>query len=192
MIEDNLEAIGIEVLVELDDPAGFFGPPIDHSIPGDGRLLRGDWDISEWSYIALPGLSGLIWWHWLFDMSPDFPYFHNAMRWGTPEVTGVVDNPDTPGDETVINHPASAVINEFTARFREITLEADQTIDDERLRSLILEAEQIVAAEVVMIPLFSNPILFAVWTDEIGGYIPISDGLTHLSYRVDLAYRADR
>jgi ABC-type transport system substrate-binding protein len=192
-IADMLDAVGIETRVELEDADLFFGVSRSlGTIIGDGRLLRGEWDLSEWSYIALPGLSGLIWWHFLFDMDPDWPGFHNPMYWGTPEVTGWEDNPATPGDETVWNRPASSAIDEFTRRFREITIEANSTIDENRLTALILEAEQIVADQVVIIPLFSNPTAFAVWTDEVADYEPISPGLTHYSYEVELAYRLDR
>ena len=72
VIAEMLEEVGVETQVTLHDASLFFGNQnwIDFSIPGEGVLLGAEWDLAEWSYIALPGLSGLIWWHWLFDMDP--------------------------------------------------------------------------------------------------------------------------
>jgi len=134
-------------------------------------LDNGKWDLGEWAWVGSPGLSGLIGIHDVFDPEGPPPDGSNFYRWGTPD---------------------SSVQDDATARFAEIRDEMNATVDDKELVALINEAENILADNVVIFPLYSRLDPGAVWEDTIGGFKhnPTSAGITWNMeewYRVDLA-----
>lgn len=127
---------GIEVTVELEERALFFG----------NSVAEGTWDIGEWAWIARQGRAGLVRsLQELFYLRP--PSGLNYYRWsdlGEP-------NPDA-------------------QRAQEILAGLDTVVDEQELRTQILEVERILADQVVIIPLYTEPDVGVVWADEIVGY----------------------
>ncbi len=114
------------------------------------------------------------------------------MRWCTPEVTGVPDDPATPGDDTAINHPAGSGCDEFSDRYAEIHAALATTAGVEDLTNLLHEAETILADRMIVLPLFQNPTSTLVWSDEIAGYVPTSRNIGYEDvWQIDRWYRAD-
>ncbi|MEE9298893.1 MAG: ABC transporter substrate-binding protein [Acidimicrobiia bacterium] len=137
---------------ELEDSSLFFGETLDF----------GGWDLGEWAWVGTPGFAGLISIHDVFDPEAAPPDGQNFYRWGTAEVTGA--------DPDGFNQGASSVIDDNTLRFAELRDAANATVDVDELESLINEMEQILADQVVIIPLYARLDPGAVWADEVGGY----------------------
>ncbi|MCP3976203.1 MAG: hypothetical protein GY720_17105 [bacterium] len=143
-LEKMLEDVGVEVQIDLFDPQLMFGDPLE----------AGAWDVSEWSWVGSPGAASAA---GIFDvLDPDAPPpdGDNYFRWGTPNST-VVD------DDAV-------------SRFRALLTELKSTADRDRALVLAGEAEGLLAAEVVIIPLGARPIWGASWPSAIQGFVPYS------------------
>ena len=143
---------GIEYVADLEDSSLFFGETLDF----------GGWDLGEWAWVGTPGFAGLVSIHDVFDPEGAPPDGSNFYRWGTPEVTGA--------DPAGFDQAESSVIDEATARFAEVRDEMNATVDEGELIALINEAENILADQVVIIPLYARLDPGAVWGDEIAGY----------------------
>jgi peptide/nickel transport system substrate-binding protein len=133
-------------------------------------LDNGLWDLGEWAWVGSPGLSGGISLYDLFDPEAPPPDGSNYYRWGTPD---------------------SSVIDENTQRFAEIRDELNTSVDESVLIPLMQEGEQILADQVVIIPLYARLSVGAVWSDTVGGYKHNPTSQTDLWnmgewYRVDL------
>ena len=133
-------------------------------------LDNGKWDLGEWAWVGSPGLSGLVGVMDVFDPEAPPPDGSNFYRWGTPD---------------------SSVIDDATARFAVVRDEMNATVDEAVLVPLINEAEQILADQVVIIPLYARLDAGVVWGDEIGNFKhnPTSSSLlwnVEEWYRVDL------
>jgi ABC-type transport system substrate-binding protein len=154
LIAGMLSEGGIEATVDLWDSAIFFGP--DH-------MESGTWDLAEWAWLASPGPAGVLQTLSLYD--PDLPPPQtdaaNYSRWGTPAVTGQVGP---------FNQGPSLVRDAHTARYAAILDEMRTTADHDRFAALAREAENILAGQVVLIPLVTRAMVSAVWADEIAGY----------------------
>jgi peptide/nickel transport system substrate-binding protein len=136
-----------------------------------GEVLDGGtWDIGQWAWVGSPGLSGAVGIHDLFDPDAPPPDGGNYYRWGTRD---------------------SSVRDEHTDRFAEIVDEMARTVDDDRIRALLSEAEEILADQAVILPLHARIVVGAVWADEIGGYVfnPSQAGHT---WNIERWYRTDR
>jgi ABC-type transport system substrate-binding protein len=158
----QLAAVGIEV--EAGAPTGW---------PG---VACGTFEVLEvgmgfgWEPWTLPQGHGL--WDPASPLTPTSG--DNLGRWGTGEVGGIEDDPDTTWlDESCMNTGASSIIDEHTERMAEVVDEMRRTVDDDRLRLLLREAEEILADQVVFIPLFNRPQWTAWNTDLVGagGYL---------------------
>jgi len=124
---------------------------------GDGWWC-GDYDVvqvsleSGWTPWSLIGI------HDMWDPAGALPSGDNVFRWGTEAVEGVEDDPATDWfDESCFNSGPSAVMDEYTERMAGILEQMRVTTDVEQLRSLIQEAEEITADQVVFIPLYAYP-----------------------------------
>ena len=167
------EASGIEYEAVLEDSSLFFGETLDF----------GNWDLGEWAWVGTPGFAGLIGIHDVWDPEAPPPNGGNYYRWGTPEVTDA--------DPDGFNQGASSVIDENTARFAELRDLANSTVDTDALVGYMAEMEQILADQLVIIPLYARLDPGAVWADEVAGYKhnPTQAGDTwnmETWYRVDL------
>ena len=142
----------------------------------DSQLFFGEvlddglWDLGQWAWVGAPGLSGVVAAHSLFDSSSPPPDGRNYYRWGTRD---------------------SSVRDEHTERFAEIVERMNATVDDTELRELIAEAEEILADQAVILPLFSRASVGAVWADEIGGYRHNPSLASH-TWNIESWYRTDR
>jgi peptide/nickel transport system substrate-binding protein len=132
-------------------------------------LDNGTWDIGEWAWVGSPGLGGLVAIHDIFDPEAPPPDGSNYYRWGTED---------------------SSVRDEYTERFAEVRDLMNETLDAEELESLIAEAEEILADQMVILPLYSRLIVGAVWEDEITNFVmnPSQSGRT---WNIEEWYRTD-
>lgn len=142
----------------------------DSSLFFGETLDNGTWDFGEWAWVGGAGLAALISNYDLFDPEAPPPDGGNYYRWGTED---------------------SSVIDDATARFAEVRDEMNATVDDQELVALIQEGENIIADNLVIIPLYARLATAAVWEDEIGNYKhnPTNGGHTWnigYWYRVDL------
>lgn len=171
------EAAGIPYENDLQDSQVFFGEWLD----------AGTWDMGEWAWVGTPGFSGLIGIHDVFDPEGPPPVGSNYYRWGTTEL------PDDQyeGDNAIYKGTnESSVQDENTARFAELRDLMNQTVDTEELTAYINEAENILADQVVIFPLYARLDPGAVWEDTIGGFKhnPTSAAIT---WNIEEWYRAD-
>lgn len=132
-------------------------------------LDNGIFDLGEWAWVGSPGFSGLIGIHDVWDPEGQPPDGQNYNFWGT------VD---------------SSVQNEASARFAVVRDEMNATVDPEALVTLLNEAEQILADELVIIPLYARLVTAAVWADEIGNFKHNPTQASH-SWNMEMWYRAD-
>ncbi|GBE26055.1 hypothetical protein BMS3Bbin02_02348 [bacterium BMS3Bbin02] len=141
------------------------------SQPFFGEVLpEGSWDVGQWAWVGSAGLSALAEFHNQFDPQGLPPDGSNFYRWGTPD---------------------SSVDDDSTRRFAEIVEAMNTTVDDAQLRSLIAEAEGILADQAVILPLFSRLVVGAVWGDEIGGYV-LNISRAGSTWNIEEWYRTDR
>ena len=167
---EMLGEVGIGVRLEFEDSALFFGPTLD----------TGTWDLGQWAWYAGPGPAGVLTSLAVYD--PDAPLQgdpneewqswtgSNYARWGTPAVSGW---PATEQSGGVIdfNQGPSTVRDENTARYAEIIDQLAATADRDEFAALAAEAEQILADQVVVIPLIARNTVGAVWADRIASYV---------------------
>ncbi len=132
-------------------------------------LDNGLWDFGEWAWLGSPGFSGAISLYDLFDPEAPPPDGGNYYRWGTPD---------------------SAVIDDATARFAEIRDELHASVDPDVLVPLMQEGEQILADQVVIIPLYARLVTSAVWGDEVGGHKHNPTQAAH-TWNIEEWYRVD-
>ena len=148
---EMFEDVGIVYTNELEDSSLFFGETLDF----------GHWDLGEWAWLGSPGFSGLVGIHEFFDPDSAPPDGQNFYRYGT----GAVEGADPDG----FNQGESSVIDENTVRFGELRDAMSATVDVDELTELIHEAEQLLADQAVIIPLYQRLDAGASWADEIGG-----------------------
>lgn len=146
------EDAGIAYEAQLEDSSLYFGETLDFAII----------DVGEFAWVGTPGFAGLISILDVWDPEAPPPDGSNYYRWGTPEVTGA--------DPDGFNQAASALIDENTTRFAEIRDAMNATVDTDELVALLNEAENILADQVVIIPLYARLDPGAVWADEVAGY----------------------
>ncbi len=132
-------------------------------------LDNGKWDLGEWAWVGSPGLSGLIGIHDVWDPEAPPPEGSNYYRWGTED---------------------SSVINDATARYAEVRDAMNATVDSAELEALINEAENILADNLVIFPLYARLVTAAVWEDEIGGFKHNPTQASH-TWNIENWYRTD-
>ena len=161
-----------ELLVDMFSAVGItYENALEDSQLFFGETLdTGTWDLGEWAWRSNPGLSGSVALFNLFDPEAPPPEGLNFYRWGTPD---------------------SSVIDEHTARFAELRDEMNLSVDAEVLVPLMQEGEQLLADQMVILPLYAHAVASAVWADEVGGFKsnPTKAGNTWNMeewYRVDL------
>ena len=153
VLEDMLSEVGIEFRTELEPRVIFLGETIEF----------GTFDLSDWTWFGRPGLEDLVAAHRFWDPMEAPPVGLNYYRFGSPAVRG-------DGDLAPYESGPSSLIDAGTVRFGEIRTEMAATIDPAVLLPLVAEAEQILADELVFIPLYQHPDAGVVWADVVGGY----------------------
>jgi peptide/nickel transport system substrate-binding protein len=154
------EASAIPYTNELQDSTLFFGETLDN----------GQWDLGEWAWVGSPGLSGLVGVHDLWDPEAPPPDGGNYYRWGV----------DAEG----------AYTDEATARFAEIRDAMNATVDLGELTDLFNEAENILADNLALIPLYARLVTAAVWADEVGNF-KHNPTLAGHTWNMEFWYRTD-
>jgi peptide/nickel transport system substrate-binding protein len=152
LIAEMLAAAAIRATVDPKDSAIFFGA---------GYLDGGGWDLAGWAWMATPGPAGVLQTLSLYDPELPPPEGENYSRWGTPAVSGEI---------SYLDQGPSRVRDAYTARYALLLDEMRTTADHDRFAALAREAENILADQVVFIPLLTRATLSAVWADEIAGY----------------------
>ncbi len=150
ILGENLTAIGIDYEQQLEDSSLFFGE----------TAPNGTGDLQEWAWLGTPGLAGVVGILDIWDPENPGPDGDNWYYWGT--------------------EGTSTVIDDATARFAALRDEANATVDEAALVALVQEAEQILADNVVIIPLYARLVVAAYWGDEVQGvkHNPASQGYT--------------
>jgi ABC-type transport system substrate-binding protein len=156
----QLEQIGFDVELQLEDSAKYFGP----------TLTEGTWDMGLWAWAGGPGAAGLVDIFRVFDPDAAPPEGDNYYRWGTKGTS-------TRGDEAV-------------DRFRRLFAEMRATASRDRVFELAGEMEAILAAEAVIIPVWSRPSVGAAWADEIAEYQ--HNPTKEHTWNIEHWYRVDR
>ena len=150
MVADMLDAVGCDARLAVEDAALFFGR----------TFARGDWDLGLWAWDQPAGASGaartLAYW----DPEGPPPLGLNYPRWGTPAVTGQGEDFD---------QAASTVFGSATARYAALLEEMRATADREEVLALAAEAGEILADQVVLIPLATRGGGLAWWEGAIAG-----------------------
>lgn len=144
-VADQLEEVGL--LADIR--------PWDTSEPGNFDDINECWDdglceVSLWAWFNGPDVASIVAFHQIFD--PRDPWVQ-SYGWGLSEPSA-----------------SSASV----ARYIELVDEMKGTVDPEVLRPLFAEAEQILADELVFIPLFVAHQGAAIWEGTIGNYRPDS------------------
>ncbi|MCP3976202.1 MAG: hypothetical protein GY720_17100 [bacterium] len=141
---EHLADIGIEVDLQLEDSQLFFGETLE----------TGDWDMGNWAWVGQQGAAALPDFLGLF--APSRPPidggkgFQNYYNWGTP------------GSSTEDDEAAA----QFQALYERLVASTDAS----EIVDLARQAEEILAEQVVIIPLNTRAVLGVVWADEIQGY----------------------
>ena len=163
-----------EMLVDMMDDVGIdFENQLEDSQIFFGQVLDlGLWDVGSWAWVSRAGYSGAVELLDLFDPDAPPPEGANYYRWGT---------------------PGSSLVDGASERFAEIIDAADSEVDQRVLLPLLQEAEQILADNVIIIPLYARPDFLAWWPAEIGGMAPTSESFSSQSFtwNVDEWYRLD-
>jgi peptide/nickel transport system substrate-binding protein len=132
-------------------------------------LDNGRWDLGEWAWVGSPGLSGAVSLYDLFDPEAPPPDGGNYYRWGTED---------------------SVLQDENTARFAEIRDELNASVEEAVLVPLMQEGEQLLADQLVIIPLYARLVTAAVWGDEVGGFKHNPTNKSH-TWNLEQWYRVD-
>jgi ABC-type transport system substrate-binding protein len=121
-------------------------------------LDDGTWDVGWWAWVASPGASGAVATLDLFDPAAPPPEGGNYYRWGTPD---------------------SSVKDDAVAQFGDVLELARNSVDREQMEALARAAEQILADNVVIIPVGARSVVGAVWADKLLGYEMNSSRASH-------------
>jgi ABC-type transport system substrate-binding protein len=141
----------------------------------DSQLFFGDtldagtWDVGWWAWVLTPGATGTVAALELFDPDAPPPDGMNFYRWGTPD---------------------SSVRDDAVDRFREVLEIIRGTVDTTEIKSLAAAAEQILADNVVVIPVAARRVAGAVWADEIAGYQVNTSRAAH-TWNIEFWHRVD-
>ena len=154
------EEAGIPYEADLEDSQLFFGE----------TFVAGNWDLGEWAWISTPGLAGLVGIHDIFDAESPPPDGNNMYNWGT--VGSSVEGEVAP------------------LRMAEIRDEMNATVDDAELLALFNEAENLIADNVVIIPLYARLSVGAAWGDEVGNFKHNPTAYGH-AWNQEFWYRVD-
>lgn len=150
MVAEMLDAVGFDARLAVEDASLFFGP----------TFARGDWDLGLWAWEMPAGASGagrtLAYW----DPAGPPPLGLNYQRWGTPSVSGHGED---------LDQAASTVSDAATAAYAALIEEMRTTADRDRFLDLAAEAEEILADQVVLLPLAARGGALAWWSGTLAG-----------------------
>lgn len=138
LLEEMWEELGIDVELQLEDSGLLFGE----------TAPLGTYDLAMWAWIIDPDPVSRLDTLGVFDPNDPGPGGRNWYRWGAPR-SGLVNDP--------------AVVS-----FRDVIARAARAIEMEVVLGLLGEAEQLVADEVVVIPIATRPVAIVRRADLMG------------------------
>jgi peptide/nickel transport system substrate-binding protein len=153
LLGDMLQAVGIEYRAELEHSGLFFGDTLD----------SGTWDLGAWGWGGVPSVSSLIAVH-VHAFNPDRPppAGSNTYRWGSPAVEG--------SDYPLFDQGESLVVDDHTRRAIELADLMAHTVDLEEIAAYVAEFEDLLADQMVFLPLYPlEPGVAAIWENRVGG-----------------------
>jgi len=156
----QLAAIGITVVLELEDSQIFFGETVE----------GGTWDVGNWAWAGSSGSAAIVEFFDRFDPGDPDADSENLYNWGTPGST-------VETDEAVMQFEL------LLDRMRSAT-------DAQEIVALGRQAEQLLADQIVVIPLGAHPVVGVVWADEIQGYHMNPSPAGH-TWNIEHWYRVD-
>ncbi len=180
LMEPMLADVGVRVQLELEPSSLFFGE----------TLTAGSWDLGMWAYPGAPGSPALARAHDFLDPIGPPPFGNNYARWGTATVAEQEPITLADGSTVDVNQPASTVVDDSTERFAELRRAMDGAVGTAELLALVAEAEQLLADEAVVIPLWARLWIGAAWLDEIAGYEP-NPGASADTWNIEEWFRVD-
>jgi peptide/nickel transport system substrate-binding protein len=130
-------------------------------------LDRGLWDVGSWAWVGSPGYMGSIDLLEVFDPDAPPPDGANYYRWGS---------------------PGSSLVDASSGRFADILDEIEGEVDQRVLLPLLQETEQILADNVIIIPLYARPVFLAWRQGEVGGMAATGQSFT---WNIAEWYRTD-
>jgi peptide/nickel transport system substrate-binding protein len=136
----QLAAVGIDVALDLEDSQIFFGDTVQD----------GTWDVGSWAWAGVSGSAGIVEFFDRFDPAVPRADSRSFYNWGTPG--------------------SSVEADEAVAQFDILLARMRSTTDAPEVFLLARQAEELLADQVVVIPLGAHPTVGAVWADEIQGY----------------------
>ena len=139
-LAQQLTALGIEVELQLEDSQIFFGDTLE----------QGNWDVGNWAWVGSAGTAALVDMFDRFAPGEGPPDGSNYYNWGNPG--------------------SSVEADEAVVQFRDLLARMRNTVNADEVVSLARQLEQILADQVVIIPLNSRITIGAVWADEIQGF----------------------
>jgi len=131
-------------------------------------LSSGTYDMGLWAWVVSPTHLGLVGMLDLFDPGGAPPDGSNYYRWGTRD---------------------SSVRDDSSARFSEIRRLANLTVDVDEVDGLVVEAEQLLADQLVILPFAARTATLQWWGDTVAGLVhnPTEVGYT---WNIEEWYRA--
>jgi peptide/nickel transport system substrate-binding protein len=139
-VQDQLAAVGIDVQLELEDSQAFFGE----------TLGNGTWDMGNWAWAGVSGSAGMVDFFRRLAPAEPPPDGANVYRWGSP-------GSSVAGEEALI-------------QFELLLDRMRSSVDADEVSDLARQAEELLADQVVIIPLTARAVVGAVWADEIQGF----------------------
>jgi len=139
-VQAQLAEVGIQVELELEDSQSFFGD----------TLSEGTWDVGNWAWAGDQGAAALVDFFRRLAPSESPPDGANVFRWGSAGSSVTADD-------------AVAQFNDLLERMR-------ASADPAQIRDLARQAEELVADQVVLIPITARPVIGAAWSIEIRGF----------------------
>jgi peptide/nickel transport system substrate-binding protein len=141
-----------EVLAEMLGAVGIeYENQLEDSVLFFGDTLsEGSYDLGMWAWVADPTHLGLVGMLDLFDPGGTPPDGSNYYRWGTRD---------------------SSVRDDHSARFTEIRRLANATVDVDEVDRLVIEAEQLLADQMVVLPFAARAASLQWWGDTVTGLV---------------------
>ena len=109
----------------------------------------GRYDMGMWAWQAAPGHGTLVDFHDVLDPG-DARGLTNFYRWGTEQ---------------------SSIQDDRSQRYLDLLVAMRDSVDHDELTLLIQEAEEIIADQALILPLYAEPVTAVYWPDTIEGFI---------------------
>ena len=150
-----------DVTLELEDSQLFFGDTLE----------SGSWDMGMWAWVGSPGASALVDIFDVFDPDGAPPDGSNYYRWGS--------------------RGSGLASDEAVQDFQALLAALRSTVSRAEVFEIAAQLEEVLASEVVVIPIWSRLSVGAVHADQIGGFVHNPTQAAH-TWNIERWYRLDR